>query len=240
MNRLPATAVLLAAGRGQRLRPLTDETPKPLLPVNGRPLLDYALVAVRAAGIEQVVVVAHHLGGQIERFVGDGSAWNLRAVVCRQPYLGGTAHALQAAAGAFPALFERERPFLLTATDYALAPDALAELVATHATGRADITVSVKRLPPGEIAGRSSAVLNPDGSLAAIVEKPGPAAIRGPLAASLIFILPGAALDYLASVQPSPRGEIEIQSVINCLLTEGYTAGVLEQVSPREWSAATV
>lgn len=237
MNRQPALAILLAAGRGQRLRPLTDNTPKPLLPVDGRPLLDHVLTAVRLAGIGQVIVVTHHLAEQIEAYVGEGLAWGLQADCCRQPYLGGTAHALQTAVTAFPTLFDRDRPFLLSAADYALVPHALADLVAKHVVSSADITVSLKRLPPSEIAGRSTVVLGADDDIVQIIEKPPPEFVNSPLAASLIFVLPGVLLDYLPDTLPSPRGEAEIQSVINRLLDEGYTADALIQETPRERSA---
>ena len=65
-------AMVLAAGRGTRLAPLTTTTPKPLVPVAGRPLLDSVLEFLRAGGIEEVVINLHHLGHLIERHVGDG------------------------------------------------------------------------------------------------------------------------------------------------------------------------
>jgi dTDP-glucose pyrophosphorylase len=58
------------------------------------------------------------------------------------------------------------------------------------------------------------------------------------LAAALLFVLPAAALDYLAAVEPSPRGEAEIQSVINRLLEDGYVAGVVEQEASPEPTVA--
>lgn len=65
-------AMLLAAGRGERMRPLTDTTPKPLLEVQGQPLLQWHLQALHAAGVEQVVINTAWLGGQIsERFLND-------------------------------------------------------------------------------------------------------------------------------------------------------------------------
>ena len=73
----PKVAVLLAAGRGKRLRPHTDHTPKPLLPINGRPTLDFVLEAVIKAGIERVCLVTHHLEEQIHDYIGDGSRWGL-------------------------------------------------------------------------------------------------------------------------------------------------------------------
>src|SRR6185436_8552573 len=65
-------AMVLAAGRGTRLAPLTNTTPKPLVPVAGRPLLEHILSLLRAGGIEDVVVNLHHLGHVIEQHLGDG------------------------------------------------------------------------------------------------------------------------------------------------------------------------
>lgn len=66
-------AMILAAGRGERLRPLTDKIPKPLIEVGGRPLIEYAIDCVRRAGIRHVVVNLHHLGEAIRAHLGDGS-----------------------------------------------------------------------------------------------------------------------------------------------------------------------
>lgn len=70
-------AMILAAGRGERLRPLTDTVPKPLIVAGGRPLVDYALDCVFNAGIRHVVLNLHHLGGLIREHVGDGSRFGL-------------------------------------------------------------------------------------------------------------------------------------------------------------------
>jgi NDP-sugar pyrophosphorylase family protein len=71
-------AMVLAAGRGNRLRPLTDSVPKPLLAVAGLPMVAFALTRIREAGIEEVVVNLHHLGGQIRAALGDGRAYGVR------------------------------------------------------------------------------------------------------------------------------------------------------------------
>lgn len=71
-------AMVLAAGLGTRLAPITHTTPKPLVPVAGRPLLEHLLEFLRAGGIEEVVINLHHLGQRIEAHVGDGARFGLR------------------------------------------------------------------------------------------------------------------------------------------------------------------
>ena len=67
-------AMILAAGFGTRLRPLTNTVPKALVPVAGRPLIEYSLLLFKAYGIEDIVINLHHLGGKIREALGDGSA----------------------------------------------------------------------------------------------------------------------------------------------------------------------
>lgn len=236
MSQRPLTAVLLAAGRGKRLRPYTDQMPKPLLPVDGRPTLDFVLTSTANAGVQTVVLVTHHMSEQIEQYAGDGAAWDMNAVTCRQPTMSGTAHALRSAVTAYPTLFARERPFILTATDYILPPDYLANLTAAHLVNNTDMTFSLKKLPREKIMGSSSARFVENGQISQIIEKPAPEEINSPFSVSLTFVLPGAIVDYLERMEPSPRGEYEIQSVINQMLADGYTASGLEQETPREWS----
>lgn len=71
-------AMILAAGRGERMRPLTDRIPKPLLPVAGKPLIEYHIEALVRAGILDLVINHAHLGEQIEQALGDGSRWGVR------------------------------------------------------------------------------------------------------------------------------------------------------------------
>lgn len=77
MNGPARSAILLAAGRGERLRPLTDTRPKPLLEVGGKPLIVHALERVRAAGIEHVVVNTSWLAGQLHEALGDGAGFGV-------------------------------------------------------------------------------------------------------------------------------------------------------------------
>ncbi len=69
--------MILAAGRGERMRPLTDRTPKPLLPVAGRPMIEWHLMALAAAGVRQVVINTAWLEDQFPATLGDGSRWGL-------------------------------------------------------------------------------------------------------------------------------------------------------------------
>jgi MurNAc alpha-1-phosphate uridylyltransferase len=77
-------AMILAAGRGERLRPLTDRLPKPLAPVGGRPLLAHQLVWLARAGFRDVVINLHHLGEQIAAAFGDGAAYGVRIRYSRE------------------------------------------------------------------------------------------------------------------------------------------------------------
>jgi MurNAc alpha-1-phosphate uridylyltransferase len=70
-------AMILAAGRGERLRPLTDRVPKPLVEINGKPLIEYHLEHLAGAGFGQVVINQGHLGDQLPRTLGNGSRWGI-------------------------------------------------------------------------------------------------------------------------------------------------------------------
>jgi N-acetyl-alpha-D-muramate 1-phosphate uridylyltransferase len=70
-------AMILAAGRGERMRPLTDVTPKPLLKVGGKPLIVWHIERLAKAGVKEIVINHAHLGEQIENALGDGSQWDV-------------------------------------------------------------------------------------------------------------------------------------------------------------------
>jgi len=78
-------AMILAAGRGERLRPLTDTTPKPLLQVAGKPLIEYHLEALARAGFDEVVINLSWLGEQIRDRLGDGAAYGLAIEYSEEP-----------------------------------------------------------------------------------------------------------------------------------------------------------
>ncbi|MGB2680385.1 MAG: sugar phosphate nucleotidyltransferase, partial [Candidatus Competibacter sp.] len=78
-------AMILAAGRGERMRPLTDHTPKPLLLVAGKPLIAHHLEALRAAGFREIVINTGHLGEQLPAALGDGRTWAVRIAYSPEP-----------------------------------------------------------------------------------------------------------------------------------------------------------
>jgi NDP-sugar pyrophosphorylase family protein len=105
-------AVVMAAGEGTRLRPLTEHWPKPILPIDGRPVIATLLRELAAAGCARVYVVTGYLAEQVEALVGDGSGFGLDVRFARQPGVLGSADAVRRAlaAGAEPSL-------LVTAAD---------------------------------------------------------------------------------------------------------------------------
>ena len=230
------SAVLLAAGRGKRQRPYTDETPKPLLPVRGRPTLDYVLTAVKRAGIERICIVTHHLEKKIFEYVGDGSRWNLAITFAHQHQLRGSGDALLSVA----ADWLHPKPVLVAATDYVLRENDLLDLVQAHQEKQADITMSLKECPIEELVARSSVEVDANWCVRRLLEKPTPDEIMSPYAASMLFILPHEIWKYMEEIQPSPRGEIEMQAAVQKMIEDGFRAYGLLQPAPEEWKPSLV
>lgn len=87
-------AMILAAGFGSRLMPITRDIPKPLIEIDGRPVIEYALLALKKAGVRSVVINLHHLGDMIRQRLGDGSGLGLELRYSFEPEIQGTAGAL--------------------------------------------------------------------------------------------------------------------------------------------------
>src|SRR5690554_1322861 len=104
--------MILAAGLGKRMRPLTDQTPKPLLTVAGKPLLQYHLESLASAGVTNVIINLAYLGEQIRAFVGDGDRFGLAVTYSPEPEPLETGGAI---AHALPLL--GDAPFLLINAD---------------------------------------------------------------------------------------------------------------------------
>ena len=142
-------AVVMAAGEGSRLRPLSDRWPKPVLPIDGRPVIATLLRELAAAGATFVVVVTGHLAEQVEELVGDGSGFGLEVRYARQPGVLGSADTVQRAlaTGAEP-------PFLVTAADTVYTPGDVRRFAEAFAGSGAAGALAVRRDPPPDPAHR--------------------------------------------------------------------------------------
>jgi CTP:molybdopterin cytidylyltransferase MocA len=134
------TAVVMAAGEGRRLRPLTERWAKPVLPVDGRPVIATLLRELAAGEIRKVTVVVGHLARQVEALVGDGSAWGLELGVAHQPEPLGSADAVLRAleAGASP-------PLLVTAADTVFRPGDVGRAATAWLASGAEGGIGVRR-----------------------------------------------------------------------------------------------
>lgn len=120
-------AVVLAAGEGRRLRPLTNTRPKPMLPVANRPILEYVLEAVNEAGLERVVLVVGYKHERIRNYFGDGDAWGMEIEYVEQPTQLGTGHAVAQARD----LIDGE--FVVLNGDSIVEPDLVEDILAAKA-----------------------------------------------------------------------------------------------------------
>jgi len=127
-------AMILAAGRGERMRPLTDQTPKPLIKVKGKPLIYWHLEKLARAGIKEVVINTAWLGEKLEKAIGNGSQWGLQVRWSREPSGG-----LETAGGIINALpILGNAPFwvvngdIWTDFDFQLLPKTLGKKTATE------------------------------------------------------------------------------------------------------------
>ncbi len=134
---LPLSAVIMAGGAGSRLRPLTDDTPKPLLPVGDRPLMEHILEQLRQAGIRQVNVTTHYLSEKIVKHFGDGRAFGVDLTYVTEDRPLGTA-------GSLSLLSAATGPLLVINGDILTRVDFRA-MLAFHREHAADLTVAVRR-----------------------------------------------------------------------------------------------
>lgn len=157
-------AFLLAAGRGDRLRPITDTTPKCLLPVGGRPLLDHWLDALSAAGVDEVLVNLHHLASDVRRHL-DGRRRPPSVQPFFEPELLGSAGTLRANRG----WVEGEELFLACNADN-LTDFELTSLVEFHRGG--DEVASLTVFHADNPGACGVVELDPDGRVVGFAEKP--------------------------------------------------------------------
>ena len=134
-------AMILAAGLGTRMRPLTEHCPKPLLPLLLQPMLDHILAQLHRYGVRDVIINLHHQAEQLAQWLGDGSRWDVRLVLSFEPEILGTAGALKRVESLL-----RDAPFLVLNADVLMDVD-LHALWDWHCQRRALLTMVVRPDP---------------------------------------------------------------------------------------------
>jgi len=207
-------AVILAAGRGTRMKGLTEDVPKPMLKVAGRPLLEHVLLTLRSAGIERFVMITGYRADRIESHFGDGAPLDVEIVYRRQEVRDGTARALLLARDAIGG-----RDFLLGWGDILAEPSNYPALLDAFARRRCDGVLAVNWV---EDPCRGAAVyVDSADRIDRIVEKPPPGTATTHWNNAGIGVFRSALFEHAAAVKPSPRGEYEIPDAITAMLTAG-------------------
>lgn len=207
-------AVVLAGGRGIRLRPLTDIVAKPLLPINGKPVLEQVIRLLRNSEITEICVVVGHLGGQIKEFLGTGSEQGVDITYRTQKEQSGTAHALGVASDFI------ERDMLVIGSDCILPPEHFKEMIEYYNDNKCDAALSLKELDPQDMIHSSTVRLEDNMSITEIIEKPRIDEILSSFSCAPLYIFKNVK-DYLPRVRKSSRGEYEIVDIIQMMIDEG-------------------
>jgi NDP-sugar pyrophosphorylase family protein len=183
-------ALLLAAGEGQRLRPLTSDRPKPMVPVAGVPMIAYGLAWLRANGVSQVAINTHYKPDPMMEFVGDGSSFGLSVRYSPEPALLGSSGAL----APLRDFFAGEDPFLVVYGDV-LTDLVLAPVLAKHRESGADATIVLTRVDDPRRAGMVE--LDSTGWVRSLVEKPAQWTAGDPWANAGFYLLSPRVWDFV-------------------------------------------
>jgi len=206
--------VILAAGRGTRMGALTASTPKPLLGLCGRPIIEHILDGFRRAGVEDVVIVTGYLGEQIEAALGDGSRLGLRLQYRRQTATDGTARALLLARDLIA-----DHPFLLSWGDVVIDIEPYAAIVRAFETRPCDLLLSVN---PVDDPWRGAAVyVDETYRVTRLIEKPPRGTSTTPWNNAGIFVHTPLTFKYAERLAPSERGEYELPQAIGAMIEDG-------------------
>ena len=211
-----ARAVILAAGRGERLGPLTASTPKPMLEVGGKPLIDRIVAGIAATGVHSLVVVTGYLAAAVEQYLAANSP--LPVAFIRQDEQDGTAGALRLARNAVG-----NEPFLLSWGD--IATDSR-HFRAVAGAWRPELagTIGVNRVD--DVSRGAAVVFADDRRIISIVEKPS-GEPPSHWNSSGVMVLGPQIWAPLEQIEYSGRGELELPDAISRLIADG---GLLEAV----------
>lgn len=219
-------AVLLAAGEGVRLMPITATRPKHLIKVGGKPILQFCLEAVKKARIDEAIIVTHYMGEAIRNHFGDGKSLGLRLSYVEQKAILGTGNA---ASVAEPYV---DDDFVLVYGDLLFGQDAIKDVLSKFKSGK---TVAVMGVVPVDNPENYGIIeLDKENRVKCIVEKPPAGKAPSNLANAGVYVLSKEIFDVLRKTKASVRGEWELTDAITMLASEGKTV-LAAQLSKDDW-----
>jgi len=212
-------AVILAAGRGTRMRELTAELPKPMIEVRGKPVLQHIVEGLRDAGIAELLLVVGYRAEAVRDSFGDGSRYNVAIQYKNQTVQDGTGRVVELAQA-----FVNNRPFILAYGDILVDSANYERLAGPPADVEAMLTVTC-----GEDVTKGGAVfLNDEMNLVDLREKPKPGEPTSPWYNAGLYAFRPSIFDFTAKLKPSPRGEYELTDAIRDLAQSGKKVKALE------------
>lgn len=212
-------AVLLAAGRGTRMRELTADLPKPMIPVRGRPILQHIVEGLRDAGVRRFLIVVGYRADVVSDFFGDGSRFGVSVEYITQEVQDGTGRVVELARD-----FAGEDPFVLSYGDILVDPENYHRLVALDA---ADAIITVKH-NPGEIAKGGAVFIDDQWRMTDLREKPGPGEPTSPWYNAGVYTFRPSIFHWTTRLTKSPRGEYELTDAIRNLAQSGAHVQAVE------------
>ncbi|MCC6169495.1 MAG: NTP transferase domain-containing protein [Caldilineaceae bacterium] len=214
-------AIILAAGKGTRLQPLTLTRTKAMVPVVGKPLVQRVLETILPSGVREVILVVSPDDMAIRAHFAQPARLGVPVRFVEQPERLGMAKALALAA---PYI---DGPFVLSACDNLTTAAHIAGLVGAQRWRRAAATLSLMPVEPAQVS-KTGVVVWDGQAVQRIVEKPRPEEAPSTISSLPLYVFSPDILDDLPHVQPSPRGEYELQDAIQRLIDRGgRVTGVL-------------
>jgi NDP-sugar pyrophosphorylase family protein len=213
--------VILAAGKGSRLHPITLKRSKAMLPILGKPIVERVMETLWANGIKDFILVVSQDDRDIVKYFNEESELGVNITFVVQEERLGMANALQRAASFI------HQDFVLSACDNLAPVQHVAELIeCQQADETIHATLSLMRIDPSSVS-KTGIVEMVDGQVTHIVEKPQPEEAPSDIASLPLYVFTPRILDYLPQVPLSPRGEYELQDAIQMLIeADGGVQGV--------------
>ena len=212
-------AVLLAAGKGTRMRELTTDLPKPMIVVRGQPILRHIVDGLKAAGVTHFQIVVGYRADVVTDYFGDGSKLGISVEYATQVVQDGTGRVVELARD-----FAGVNPFILSYGDILIDPANYRRLVAIK---DAEALISVKH-NPGEIAKGGSVFVNERFEMTDLREKPLPGEPTSPWYNAGVYSFRPSIFEFTAKLEKSPRGEYELTDAIRSLAFSGRKVQALE------------